>query len=409
MATMNAPTIYETVVSYEDQWKKLTFQALERLEHVVLFDAVFWPTSSSSPDELLLAACANNGTIYIWNVPPKRTEEEDDDGEDLTLNDDVMAYRHPRYKCNVSNGVLYKLQIHHHDSTGDLLIVSGDEGIKVFDLKTFLERLDKGETVRRLPLVHFQPYPSATDRTVEVNDFTIQGNNVYGAVGDKFGCYKWCLETQTLVTTYQNPKQQGYLHTIQSLSTPTCRSNLIMTGGEDGIISLWDHKIDKLVDQINLNEVEAMRSAPVFVCGESSSDNKKWISSCAVLDDQWWSVAGGREKDGGFIATFSAPTRTLVALKEVRETPHAICFTSDRSLTTIANDKAISYWHPTSLQQTHRVSCSSRSAYSLAVASDGRIAVGGVGGTIDLYDGPGIDQSFQFTCTAASTRNKVYI
>jgi WD40 repeat protein len=251
-------------------------------------------------------------------------------------------------------------------------------------------------TVRR----QFKPYPSAWEPFVEVNDVVVQGNYVFGAAGAAFGCYKWDLETEKVVTTYK-PTRGGYLHTVDRVPDD---SNLLLTGGEDGILGIWDTATDKRVDSIDVNE--AVTSSITGISqpphqkrrtAVSGSESSRWISSCKARDESWWTVAGGYNNTGGFVSTWHGPTRSLVSTVETQETPQQLAFYDNDNSTTllsVANESYVSHWkNPLSLceddgePRRQRVWCNQPSAYAVTVSQDGRrIATGGVGSVVDIFE-----------------------
>jgi hypothetical protein len=254
-------------------------------------------------------------------------------------------------------------------------------------IKDFIERLDeKSDDSLLSSLANFRPYPSASEDSIEINDVELAGKHLFGAAGDAFGCYKWDLETQKLVTTYRSPNH-GYLHSVELVPNNSGgSSNLILTGGEDGILGIWDRDQDKLVDKIDVTHVAETTS-------RSSLSRKKqtsslWISSIHARDENWWTIGGGstgtRDK-GGFLSTFHAPTRSMVASTETRETVQQLDFCNN-AIVSVANESIVSHWNPLSLDQTHRVWCRPPSVYALAVSAKGKLAVGGVAKTVDLFE-----------------------
>lgn len=262
----------------------------------------------------------------------------------------------------------------------------------------------------------FKPYPSAMEASVEVNEFVLLrgGNFLYGAAGDAFGCYKWDLETEKVVTTYKSSKRGGYLHTVDQVPN----SNLLLTGGEDGILGVWDTATDKFVDAMDVNEAAAATTNTIAgaavqpgqqkhrrtVPGSGDNNNSagsRWISSCKARDENWWTVAGGNNNKnsnaGGFISTWHGPTRTLISTVETRETAQQLAFYSGgtggtNTLLSVANESFVSHWkNPLSLGDPMapplRVWCNQPSAYAVAVSPDGRrFATGGVGSLVDIFD-----------------------
>jgi hypothetical protein len=283
---------------------------------------------------------------------------------------------------------------------------------------------------------HFQPYPSAAEASIcEINDCLVDGNYVYGACGDAFGCYKWDLETTKVVTTFRSKqrnsgksngpfggKQSGNFHTIAKVPS----SNLVLTGGESGFLYVVDITTDQYVDALDMNTkltTSAISSPPNQPANKrragltSNGGNYCWISSCVARDENWWIVAGGQSVTGngirrgspnGFISTWHGPTRSLMSTVDTRETPQQLVCRGDErgdaspSLISVANESYISHWpNPFALhsaeQVPQRVWCNQASAFALAVSHDGRrIASGGVGSVVDVFE-QGTQSSIQLS------------
>lgn len=330
-------------------------------------------------------------------------------------------------------------------------------GVSIFDWETdILPLIRQNEddplassttTVHTLPRSRqsFQPYPSPLERSnIEVNDFVVHKDVVYGAAGDLFGCYKWDLETAKVVTTYSryrdhmsqqfnatvryNPSTPGtpvggYMHTV----TLVPNTNLILTGGEDGIVGMWDIDADQFVDELNVgkglaeyctstssrpllgndshpNRRSAAAAAAPTVAAKNDDYSDRWISSCVARDENWWIVAGGSNHSvGGHVSTWHGPSRRLVSCVCTRETPQQLALLRDgdiansngigtpsSTLLSVANESYVSYWsNPLVLDSPdrQRVWCNQASGYAIAVSCDGQhIATGGVGSVVDVYE-----------------------
>ena len=143
-------------------------------------------------------------------------------------------------RVQVSSGVLYSVDFHTTGQHRTLLIVSGDEGILGFDWNAILE----GNTTT---LFRCKPHYSLS--TVEINDFSIANNFIFGAAGDANG-YKWDLETSKLIAMYPSAKR-GYLHSIECMQ----HDSTVLLGGEDGVLGIWDGHHDKLIENMDLQSI----------------------------------------------------------------------------------------------------------------------------------------------------------
>ena len=441
------PSAFDDRFSYQEQWDAYKDA---QPNHIVLFDAVFYNPSESDTGRQLLAACGSNGVLYVWEVPSPRVL---DDCDSRMVDSYVSHYRagppntdreeddenfFPIHSIPISKSVLYRLRFHRKQKR-TLLFVSGDEGVLVFHWDDLLSQGVSGKTTVP-PISKFQPYPSPYSSYVEVNDMCVHGEYLYAAPGDSFGCYKWNLETEQLVTIYKtslanNNNGIGYLHTVSSAATKTNSSNLILTGGEDGILSIWDAQQDRLVESIDMSShtskddhhqsskglspsgIGKMRST-------SASGAKRLISTSAVVDENWWVVAGGsgssissfpsrqwqrqqkRTSENGYIATLYAPTRQVIKTVDTRESIKQIDLLcedhSDPTTTTllsVGNESVVSQWHPVSLERTKRVPTSLACSYGIAVSNTSDyVAIAGVGDYVDLYTQNGTEQLVRLQC-----------
>ena len=420
-STMTASTITDSdkncgfeFIPYEEQWRQHTSRA-KRSSRLKLFDNLFYAT----PDALYLLACTNFGELAIWKVPDPTWEKQnqDDDGEDPKATD----FRMPLARVKISNGVLYSMKMEEVDSSKEILIFSGDEGTMIFDWsQSILETAINDKTASWKPRAQFTPNPSPLEKTIEINQacFDAGQKHLFGAAGDMFGCYKWNLETEQLLHTYRSPNR-GYLHTVLLLSNHDSERNdhHLLMGGEDGILSLWDTAQDKIVEQMNMNEMNSGSGSLQSTSNNSNTisssrktkkrkaSSSRWIGSVSQLNESWWGVGGGNLQtqqsangNSGFLATYHASTRSLVAFSETGETIHQLAPSGNDGTTTgfwtVGNTDVVSQWNPWSLDREQQASCNSPSGFCVALAPDGRLAAGGVGPSMDLIEN---DQSvFRF-------------
>lgn len=390
------------------------------------------PSSSSSSSYSWLAGCTRFGEICIWIIPSvKRMDHKNDDNDE----DDMYDYRRddqnkkrrrrpsqprtlPLWKYQVTKGSLYDCQfmvkqqqppeaVTKTDMEEECwLMICGDGGVYAFDwdrviipiLLTKLEnyqqqqqqrhRMIDEESMMIIPKYTLYPtYPSFYEaKSIEINQCCyIQNHILYGAAGDTL-CYKWDMNTQQVVTTYRHYHKgggtaSGYLHTVQHVPS----TNILLTGGEDGVLFLWDISHDTLIESIPINQhllqslsstsslsssqleqqqsrqpttaaaaASTLPSHEVSTTSSSSSshDTTKskhnnperqrqrdcWISSCTIYDTNWCSIAGGcyhsdnsnnnhdNHNHGGFITTFHIPTRTFVSGISTKETISKIVY-----------------------------------------------------------------------------------
>lgn len=311
--------------------------------------------------------------------------------------------------------------------------MSGDDGVLVFDwerdiLQSHLQQQSSSKAKQPefsvSPVSTFQTHPSPLEsRKIEVNDFEVleQGNNqayLFGAAGDSFGAYKWDLATEKLVANYASAGG-GYLHALRLLpaDNESDSQQTLLAGGEGGKLRLWNVNSDKLMDQIDLAAatISDLSSGASPTLNRNNSKRSKntpsrWISSICAYDHNWVSVGGGSSGGGGggssrggsstyggFLATYHAPTRSLVSLVETRETPQQLTIlppsaesVSEHNLVSVANEGVVSHFNALTLERNRRVWSTPPSSYAVAVSDDGKYtAVAGVGQYVDLFSPSG--------------------
>jgi len=141
----------------------------------------------------------------------------------------------------------------------NLLLVGGDSRVSVWEFSRIQESLGNGtgDAPRALlELLPSQPrgYRGSMRPRPEVNGLAVnkERNSIVAACGD-CRAHEWDLATQTLVRTYDG--HTGYLHCTQVIPS----ASLMLTGGEDGQVGVWDSRMEKSVDFFK--PVERMASA----------------------------------------------------------------------------------------------------------------------------------------------------
>lgn len=388
--------------------------------------------------------------------------------------DRLANFSKPNHQYKLSNGALFKLEYHagtlNSSSSQPLLLVAGEEGVLVYDWnQLYTNNRTAAAQIRSALLAHFRPYPlppppvrpgngrhprhpdqhkephnkavcypPVLDATMVVSLENEHGKqppiHIYASVKDDFGCYQWNMETQQLIRTFRIASV-GYVSCLQSIPS----SQMLLTGDDNGMLSIWDGQQGKLVEQININTAAArsgksnQRSKSTSNGGGSTKSSSASASTRSILcltsvHDTWWTVGGqiqnGGGSSGGFLTTLHAPTRSIVASVETRETIQRLAASSSSSssssldsaaqIVSVGNESVVSFWHPATLlndnksggdndkdreklvrgKQQSRVVCSSPSCHAVATTTvngpNGSLswtAAGGVGGFIDLYCG----------------------
>jgi hypothetical protein len=337
------------------------------------------------------------------------------------------------------------------------------QGIVVFDwymdiipllTNTSTNKSHKGTMINlSVPFRHYHPYPmipnvvnnnydrwkcnGATNhgrqtKYPEINHTIIVDEYIYGAVNDQFGCYKWDIHTGQIVTTYTMSSSciNNYLYTMEYVSN----TNELLTGGENGVLGIWDPKTNQYIDVIDVNVIVERPKNSNFSTNNSNpnsnhqskrqknnsshniTSSRVWISECLVWKEQWWIVGGGFHRSrsdeyvsqNGYIAIFHGPTRALLSfVTTLGQIQSLTCYTpknhknndttennsaiyDEAHLIALSNTNYIFKWtNPLSLHAApqQRIYCHTPSAYSIAIETEHtRFAIGGVGSTIDIFD-----------------------
>jgi len=314
--------------------------------------------------------------------------------------------------------VIYGLIQKQHTST---LNRKESNTMPIVELKPFCRYL-------AVPPSNYDPFPSSYNihssaSEIEVNSTSIDAtqNILFGAAGDVMGsCYQWDIETGKVrgILSTNNSKtssticlSKGHTDFLHSVSVVPGGEGHVVTGGEDGNIGLWDAKQNKLIDMIHCGDFLVPRKS------SSSRNNMRlgkqtgWVSGIHVEEDGGMAAfCGGLENssgsssmegsntNGGFVALWHLPTRSILASHKTREEVQSIHFhPSWDSLITVANENVVSFWSWSLQSRQERVWCSSHSCFGLAVnqcqtsssAGNGMLAVCGASNIVDCYSSMG--------------------
>ena len=291
-----------------------------------------------------------------------------------------------------------------------------------------------------------------SDRIGPIDEATVYLDHLF-SVSPRGDAYKFDIENKKCVSTYRNPSSSnsqsskpGHEHSTLGLVSPesntTGNSPLLLIGTSNfGKVLIWDVAKDQGMDSLDVGEAIASSNPrgnkvtkksgfygrPSSPTPPSSQYNSQPSITSMDISEHWWTFAGGHKcqgpyqsLDGGFLATFHGPSRSLVACTNTREciqqitslstvsgtktvaeggknTPSSTT-TRDSRLVSVANEGVVSYWDSTySLQRTHRVWSGPPSSKAIAVlpsswisgpadipSSSNTVAVGGVGPTVDV-------------------------
>ena len=327
----------------------------------------------------------------------------------------------------------------------DLIVITGHDGILTLRFKEIITKSSSTTPNGR------QSYDWWDDKQLvgSIDQATMYLDRIYTVSFYGDAC-KFDIETKKCVSKYKNPSSTNgsflslaatnsttrNLHPVnratiglmRPMSNTAGNNPLLLVGSPtSGKILIWDVGNDQGMDSLDVGQAIASSSSPAAdsfssnispskmskkstFYGRSSSPTPPTVQhqpriTAMNLSEHWWTIAGGKSGgpyqslEGGFIATFHGPSRSLVTCTTTRECIQHIASLSvidehanDSRLVTVANEGVVSYWDSTySLQRTHRVWTSPQSSKSVAVLpwtndgpNDTTVAVGGVGPTVDI-------------------------
>jgi len=396
---------------------------------------------------------------------------------------DLTMDHEPVLRIRVCDGVLYDIKFIESGSTKQqLLVTCGDNGIFLFQWSVILQRIPIAELNRSVnhrhnrrrknypadevwdnlkPIRILHPHPTSTSPT-EINRIAYDqsSNRLFGAAGDLYGGYAWDLDTGKFIGTLRgggklsrrtrthHPRVCGgdvgggghsnYLHAIATVPTSDTSSStrLLLTGGEDGKVGIWDstkleirHMIDCKAELLRIAKnggatSTAGNDTDADTIGTTASNNHLreqdscWISSIDVDPLGHWAVIGGgidrhpttnnnhnTTIHQGFVASLHIPTHTINTTITTREIIQDVSYhPTEGKILTVGNEGVISYWNGCDLGKGRvgRAWLTLPSAYCTTVCDDGgagdgrHVAIGGVGRTVDCISGMATRVSLTF-------------
>jgi hypothetical protein len=439
--------------TYKHQLRKECSQRSKEVSTTV-FGMTYADDISAQEEERYVIACSSNGMICIWDTVLNR------------FHNGTNSYHDPVFSFKVCNGILYDVQFVHSSSVvstsasasvhSSLLIACGECGVFVYDWKEIQAYItDRGTggdatvtkntatTPAKLkPISTMHPYPISSLIPTEVNRISYDKvtGYLYGACGDSFGGTIWDINTNSLLGTLgggalgvdcqRGQKQQlhnqqsNYLLTIKIADSKIDASNhLVLTGGDNGQIGVWNRKESKLIQMINIKsaliECHTMNTNDekrglVFTSSDSKStfshikannSSSFWVSSIDVDEScEWAVISGGIEYgkksdklDNGYLALMNLQTRKFSTCSTTRETINDVAFHSpSNKILSVGNNNIVSYWNQSDLSKGRigNAWVSSPSSFSIAIQNKtGMVAIAGVGNLIDCYSHHGIKSS----------------
>jgi WD40 repeat protein len=389
MTTLNLPppSFYKDKLNYASQWSEYQNHPLQpQLSSITIFDLAF------GSNEILIA-CTSTGELCFFQLTHVGVDNEENGYEDDNLPDNPPKVANANicfYRFQLTKGSLYTLKIQ-RDTENTWLIVGGDGGVWLLDWNDVQDVRNDSSSFAPPKHHHFPLHPSPRETAIEVNDTCFQNGCLFGAAGDDFGCYKWDVTTGKLITTYPSK----FLQTM----TLVPNTNLLLTGGEEGVLNLWDIQQDRRIDQLEIPDLPSKVSTNQTEKRGALLNRQTRLTCSIARDENWWTIGGERihtrntrqqsvSDKRGFLATFHGPTRSIVSQLELRETPQKLAFVDNNknTLISVANESYVSHFQNSlALDNPERVWCHSPSVFAAAVSEHGILAVAGVGSTIDLY------------------------
>ncbi|CAM9694061.1 unnamed protein product [Chrysoparadoxa australica] len=332
------------------------------------------------------AACtSNSGRVAIWDLNQymKREAWDDENGPDFTPD---LTFEVDKSSVNCIKFV------------GDHLLLGGDTAVLGWKWQVLLDAMAQEEKPPQPQLQlsapqHSNPFArGALAALPEVNALAVdkRTGHLFAATGD-CNAYEWDLETQKIVKMFSG--HTGYLHSV------TCcpKSGLVLTGGEDGTVGLWDARSQAKPEFLRALD-ECVAAKHPRVCNQLKEGTPSWVSSMQVdPEGNWLSCGGGTalpqsNKSLGWIGAWHLPTRRVTSATCTEAHVQAMLYSED-SLISVGAEPMVSYWQWGELALRTRTHCSVESAYALTRCKNGEhkgtLLVGGNSPLVNVYAYPG--------------------
>jgi WD40 repeat protein len=364
--------------------------AAQRREYVGVMDATFDPAGAH------LVCGGDDGRVAIWEVDPFMREDcwsSRTDAPDLS----------PDMSFGAEDGAINCIRFmsatgREEDERGHFLLVGADSQVSVWHWASLRDSMEIGSApspcTALLPL-QLRGARGALHSRSEVNGLAVNKDrgHVVAACGD-CRAHEWDLSTQSLTRTYSGHK--GYLHCVQCVPS----AGLTLTGGEDGMVGVWDSRMERSVDMFS--PVERMASAGLGKCKQlKAAAAGSFVSSMQIDPAGNWLTCGGglggiaapsSSAERGWIGLWHLPSRTVTSASTMTAAVHAMVY-SDEYLITVGNEGYVSHWNWEALRLRSRTGATPPACYALAVNKHGHhqgiTAVGGYSTSVDCYAYPG--------------------
>jgi WD40 repeat protein len=272
----------------------------------------------------------------------------------------------------------------------DVLVSGGDDCIHMWDWKQVLAALqqtdDSNGTMQSHTVLKMKPisqllYPiDRNDRSTsveicpETNDMFYQRatNTLVSCAGDG-KCYSWDVEKRSIVSAF--PGHVDGVYAVASLGP-----NKFASGGEDGVVRIWDSKTAKCTNTLNC--IQGTATDPDALDWKQSLP---WIGCMSASEDGSWLACGGGAR---YVATWHLPSLSVTATMPTAGTPQAVKFHNGKILSA-GNENRLYKWSMEGKRESvARVSAPS--VLSIATSDQGVVACSGISDAVDVFVDPSI-------------------
>jgi len=397
---------------------------------------------NSQQTQQLLVTCGDNGVfLFRWSdilqrllditsIPPPLVSSSITDG-----GNDLNRHHHSRKNCTDGCGIT----------------------------KTIHKDLKPIRILTPHPTTHTGCSSPSSSTEINVISYDPSLDRLYGAAGDLYGGYVWDINSGKLIGTLggdglgvgsslsrrhgpptRRSRSRGghsnYLHTIAtvpittiiSTSSSNSTNHMLLTGGEDGKIGIWDsnrlvlrHMIDCKAVLISMNNgvvTSANDGDGVDTVGADTSSTAPiihehdscWVSSIDVDPLGHWAILGGginrhvtttndyhnnnnnNPPHRGFLASLHLPTHTITTAITTRESIQDVSYhPTEGKIISVGNEGMVSYWNRSDLGKGRigKAWLTTPSAYCTTFSDGGddssgmHVAIGGVGRSVDCILG----------------------
>ena len=370
------------------------------------------------------------------------------------------ALRRKGYPClslQVSHRAINHILFLGQDSAHPLLVLAGDDGIYTWPWTTILKLLlracdeEGGEETDNDPspstrtidigppssLLKALPSQKAFPFLTESNQITpslppsssSSSSSIFSACGDALVRH-WDLETQQCTSLLIG--HTGYVHTVKSLGNETTAPGLVVSGGEDGKVGVWDVRtgggggrkgkgrgegeggggggeLIKMMDGwapagVGLSSSSSTSSIHISSSSSGGSHAPSWVASLDVDRGGNFLVAGGGVEGGGggggggeggpfgYLSVFHLPSFSVLSCARTECVVHAVGF-GEEKIVSVGNERQALHWSRPGLEGAARVTTDIGCVFSMTrregpPAGDGVMVYAGRADHVSVFVNP---------------------